>query len=125
MIYYRINNNKQILEATRTQQEEADWKKCEDSEFNVSRGFDLQMYFDSYIATEEYKVLKKAYDEEQNLKDLRERREEECFPYINRGELWYKTLTENQITELNAWYEAWLKVTETKKVPDAPVWLKK
>lgn len=66
---------------------------------------------------------KKEIIEQQELTDLRSRREEECFPIVNRGELWYKHLTNNQITELDTWYQAWLDVTETKIIPDKPVWL--
>lgn len=55
--------------------------------------------------------------------DLRKRREQVCFPIINRGQLWYNTLTAAQITELSAWYQAWLDVTETRVVPTAPSWL--
>lgn len=55
---------------------------------------------------------------------LRERREVECFPIINRGKLWYDTLTTKQLKELNEWYQAWLNVTETLIVPDKPSWLK-
>ena len=57
------------------------------------------------------------------LKRLRNRREQECFPIINRGSLWYAHLTEEQINELNAWYSAWLDVTETLEVPEYPEWL--
>lgn len=54
---------------------------------------------------------------------LRHRREKVCFPYINRGYLWYSKLTEEQKTELAVWYQAWLDVTDTKVVPIAPEWL--
>ena len=54
---------------------------------------------------------------------LRKRRETECFSYINRGQLWYDRLTETQQSELAAWYEAWLHVTETLTVPAKPSWL--
>ena len=55
---------------------------------------------------------------------LRERRGRICFPVINRGEFWYKSLTAAQVTELEIWYRAWLDVTETGIVPDMPDWLK-
>ena len=60
-----------------------------------------------------------------NLKKsiLRQRRKTECFSYINRGQLWYTTLSVKQLAELTAWYTAWLKVTETMEVPDRPDWL--
>lgn len=56
-----------------------------------------------------------------NLRDLRER---ECFSIINRGSLWYATLTDEQVEELNVWYNKWLDVTETLEVPEKPKWLK-
>lgn len=55
---------------------------------------------------------------------LRSRREYECFPYINRGELWYDLLTDAQKEELDVWYKDWLNVTETLIVPTKPKWLK-
>lgn len=62
--------------------------------------------------------------EENILNNLRLKRENECFPVINRGELWYQTLTESQKTELKKWYNDWLNVTDTKIVPQKPQWLK-
>ena len=56
--------------------------------------------------------------------EFRMRREKECFSVINRGWLWYDTLTEKQTKELRKWYKDWLDVTETKKKPDRPSWLK-
>ena len=72
-----------------------------------------------------------AFDEKQNqlnerkalCDELRQRRETECFSYINRGRLWYDRLTDAQAAELAAWYEAWLHVTETLTVPTKPSWL--
>ena len=60
---------------------------------------------------------------EQILMNLRNQREVECFPIINRGKLWYDNLTTEQIAELNKWYNAWLDVTETKVIPNKPNWL--
>ena len=58
------------------------------------------------------------------LLHLRMLREDECFSIINRGEPWYDRLTEEQKAELDAWYSAWLDVTETKVIPEKPSWLK-
>ncbi len=55
--------------------------------------------------------------------ELRQQRETECFSVINRGQLWYDRLTEAQESELAAWYESWLHVTETLTVPQRPSWL--
>lgn len=55
---------------------------------------------------------------------LRKRREAECFPIINRGALWYERLTPERRRSLLAWYEEWLNVTGTRKLPVRPDWLK-
>lgn len=55
--------------------------------------------------------------------ELRKRREEECFPIINRGKLWYDMLTEDQKAQLLVWYQAWLNVTDTLEVPEIPAWI--
>lgn len=55
---------------------------------------------------------------------IRERRETECFPIINRGALWYNKLTDEQKTELSSWYEAWLNAPETMEIPEIPSWIK-
>ncbi len=60
---------------------------------------------------------------ERELKTLREKREIECFSVINRGQLWYNRLTEEQKVELDSWYNAWLDVTETMIIPEKPSWL--
>ena len=57
-------------------------------------------------------------------KHLREEREKICFPIINRGKLWYDTLTFDQITELKRWSWDWLDVTDTNVIPLMPTWLK-
>lgn len=64
-----------------------------------------------------------AIREETAKAELRQRRETECFSVINRGQLWYGTLTESKTQELQGWYQAWLDVTETGQVPERPVWL--
>jgi len=62
--------------------------------------------------------------ETENTKQaLRQRRQTECFSYVNRGQLWYATLSVKQIAELTLWYKAWLNVTETMSVPERPAWL--
>ena len=55
---------------------------------------------------------------------LRVLRDKYCFSVINRGQIWYDTLTEEQKEELKEWYRQWLKVTETKTIPETPIWLK-
>lgn len=57
------------------------------------------------------------------VEKLRQQREIECFPIINRGKLWYDTLTDRQLNELDVWYHQWLDVTKIKIIPDKPTWL--
>lgn len=56
--------------------------------------------------------------------DFRRTREKECFPVVNRGKVWYDTLTAEQEDELKQWYKEWLDVTETKVKPTKPEWLR-
>ena len=67
------------------------------------------------------------YTEEEILEnkknELRAKREAECFSIINRGEIWYKRLTEEQKLELDQWYQKWLDVTITLEEPTKPEWI--
>lgn len=54
---------------------------------------------------------------------IRARREVECFKVVNRGKLWYESLTQEQSIELRSWYYAWLNATETGVIPPAPKWI--
>lgn len=55
---------------------------------------------------------------------LRARREKECFPIVNRGQLWYEKLSQEEKAELDTWYTDWLNVTDTLIIPDKPLWIK-
>lgn len=57
------------------------------------------------------------------LLGIRQRRQIECFPYINRGRLWYAKLSDEQLIELSKWYDAWLNATETLIIPKKLKWL--
>lgn len=83
------------------------------------------LYLDSPFSykIENGKFIKIKDETELRANAIRTRRERECFPIINRGALWYEKLTEEQKTELSAWYEAWLDAPETGTAPTAPVWL--
>ena len=56
--------------------------------------------------------------------ELREKRKKECFTIINRGQCWYNKLDAGEKAELTKWYNDWLDVTETLKIPIQPDWLK-
>ena len=100
--------------------------------------WDVQEYHawkvvDGKIVESKYMMLQDAAEVQQaiefdqaecELYDIRYRREIECFSIINRGQLWYKGLAQEQLAELEAWYKAWLNATATKDIPDMPKWLK-
>jgi len=89
---------------------------------------DFERNYGSYYLSDG-NALVKSEDKQKELADkkelagLRSQREKVCFPYINRGSLWYGKLTTKQNEELNAWYQAWLDVTDTKVIPEMPEWL--
>lgn len=66
----------------------------------------------------------KALSDAEVLTAFRTQRAVECFPVINRGQLWYDRLTAEQRKELQLWYQAWLDVTQTQTIPAKPKWLK-
>ena len=70
------------------------------------------------------KLVPHVQTEEQIKANIRANREEKCFPIINRGQLWYDTLTEQQHNELAVWYRAWLDATETMVEPNDLDWIK-
>ena len=65
----------------------------------------------------------KILTENEELHRFRKLREQECFPVVNRGKLWYNCLSNEQLAELQDWYLAWLNVTDTKVIPKKPKWL--
>ena len=62
-------------------------------------------------------------DDERIADELRRKREKVCFPYINRGDLWYSRLSVEQKAELSVWYNNWLDITTTRVIPEKPEWL--
>lgn len=85
-----------------------------------------QEYIPSYEKKEEIQIyIPYSKKELKAIEDdlLRGRREIECFPIVNRGKLWYDTLTDRQLNELDVWYHQWLDVTKIKIIPDKPTWL--
>ena len=89
---------------------------------DFKKNFKAYKLIDDTLLLDEDKVLE--CENTNKLRQLRAQRETECFPVINRGALWYNTLTEEQISELDKWYHAWLDVTETMTPPDMLEWVK-
>lgn len=79
-------------------------------------------YYDGEKLIKNLELIPK-FNLENQKEELRKNRNITCFPIINRGILWYNSLTEDQVSELNSWYQAWLDVTDTLEIPEAPIWL--
>lgn len=118
-MFYKVNEHNEIIETCSINYDD----KFLETDKNIIVGFDGKLYFEDYTKTDEYYLLQKEYENNQELNGLREIREQECFSVINRGSLWYDPLTDSQKEELKIWYNAWLDVTETKIVPEKPKWL--
>ena len=88
---------------------------------DVPEGF--ESLFSQYRLIDGHLVLQEGYISPQKRESIRVMRQRECFPVINRGVLWYRTLTDAQTRELDEWYTAWLNAPETGVMPDAPEWL--
>jgi len=104
-----IEDEKQFIEASET-----DFNKT-----LACKNYHAWRVKDDKLVEDEYKKT----PEEEIVAELRRAREAVCFPIINRGQLWYATLTDEQTQELTEWYDAWLNVTETKTEPLKPEWL--
>ena len=74
--------------------------------------------------SQDIEQIKCFVDEDKKKMALRQLREKECYIYVNRGEAWYKRLTNEQKVEFDNWYQAWLDVTETLETPVKPEWLR-
>jgi hypothetical protein len=123
-------NDKLFIRTVETQEEIPEEYHYEIVKFYKNGGKDVKKVIDveyrprveQYDEYEDIYVYV-PYTEEQYINKLREIRNVECFSIINRGKLWYDTLSEKQLNELRKWYIEWLDVTETLIIPNKPVWL--
>lgn len=122
LIYYLQNENQEIIEDGYEPFNE-NCKSMESTRYRIVNGYNGALFFVEYTKTEEYRAKAEEFAAKSEIKKLRRLREDECFPVINRGALWYERLSDAQKTELAEWYDAWLDITETKIVPEKPTWL--
>lgn len=82
-------------------------------------------FFDEYIqySFKEGKLIKHSILSEIEKDHIRARRNRECFPIINRGNIWYDILNAEEKEELGKWYHEWLDATATGVIPDLPSFL--
>lgn len=121
-IYYLLNENQEIIEDGFEKFNDS-CESMDSTKYKIVNGYNGALFFVDYTHTDEYKVKAEKFKIRSELNTLRRRREVECFSVINRGALWYDRLTESQRIELVQWYDAWLDVTETKTVPEKPIWI--
>ena len=62
---------------------------------------------------------------EEKKDGIRQQRRAQCFTVINRGKLWYDTLTDEQYNILQKWYKDWLDAPETLVIPIPPSFINK
>lgn len=122
-IYYLQNENQEIIEDG-FERFHPDCKVRDRENYHIINGYNGALFFYEYTQTEEYKQKAEAFKARSKIKQLRRRRDEECFSVINRGALWYEKLTPEEKAELETWYQSWLDVTETGVAPETPEWLK-
>lgn len=84
---------------------------------------DFGQFYHHYRLIDNILQKDEGYISEIEKETLRNRRNTECFSIINRGLLWYETLSLIQKAELLKWYNAWLNVTRTNEIPLKPSWL--
>lgn len=74
-----------------------------------------------------YHIYTQTELDEIELDEIKRRREEECFSIVDRSQLWYKynVNTPEREAELDAWYQAWLHITDSRPyiIPERPIWL--
>ena len=73
-------------------------KDMQSSDFNEDMTFNVTKY--------------KNRKAEELKQHLREERQYRCFDIVNRGEVWYATLTQEQFDEIREWYDKWLHITD-------------
>lgn len=79
--------------------------------------------FSHYRYIEGALVKQENYISDLDKQTIRENRTRICFPIINRGQLWYDTLTDEQRNELSVWYQEWLDAPQTGVEPNSPEWI--
>ena len=103
-----------------TQSEENDRAKISEQEYeSLLVG---QMNGQRIITNEDGapKLVDYIKNEEDIVKELRLRREKECFAIVNRGSLYFEQFTPEQMSQIRDWYNSWLEVTKTKAIPEKP-----
>ena len=100
-------------------------KTIEELMFNIVKEVDVYDENNEPVLDEEGNCLTQPNPSWDEILDARLRllRKKECFEYINRGSLWYDTLSQDQQDELQVWYKEWLDVTKTHVIPETPKWL--
>lgn len=66
-------------------------------------------------------TISRSIDEQKNI--LRRLRKNRVFPIINRSQMWFNSLNEQQKQDIQTWYQEWLDAPNTLVIPKRPNWL--
>lgn len=66
-------------------------------------------------------VTPRPIDEQKNI--IRRLRKNRVFPIINRSQMWFNSLSEQQKQDIQIWYQQWLDAPNTLIMPKRPNWL--
>lgn len=87
---------------------------------------EVLIFFDKPILFDDNNNLITPFNMSENeikANHLRVKRVPYCFDIINRGQVWYNTLTNQQKNELQTWYQDWLDAPNKLKEPKQLNWL--
>ena len=118
-MFYRLKENGEIRDCSTTRYA----SDCLETEEEIGRDYRGVLRFAHQMQGEEYEAGRAAFEKHRELVGLRVRRKQECFSVVNRGAMWYNTLSQSQKEELQAWYQAWLDAPASGVVPEKPQWL--
>lgn len=119
-MYYQLNEEGEIIS---TCDQPMDGFLYTDKEIVWSYN-EERLLFKEQTETEGYKAAETEYHTKKQKDDIRRQRQQEFALYLDRSPLFYSELTEEQLTELKAWREAWKNAPETLEIPTRPDWLK-
>lgn len=66
-------------------------------------------------------TIPRTIEEQKNI--IRRLRMNRVFPVINRSQMWFNSLTEQQKQDIQNWYQEWLDAPDNLVIPERPSWL--
>ena len=119
MIIYVDKNTNAVIDYSSTRNTIVD--NCNEYEIDLPLGIIDDLRFYRYVNGE--LIFDKELELQNLIQNIRHNRERICFAVANRGQVWYNTLTTEQLVELQSWYQAWLDAPQTLIEPETPYWI--